>query len=1239
MKLFENIPLGRKILFVLLVELALTTIPLSVSIMNFHDLDERLEFIVTVRTESVKQAGRLHRNLYELRTQEKEAVLSESGDGRRRVLGRIALIRDEIRERFRSLSDARLGTDSLEDVRLIQAAWAEYDQVLNKVLDLTDAAKHDEAHTLSRTEGRAQGESLAAAVLHFTEEQDAGLASEMTSADAAFNRLLYTLLVLVALSMLIAVAMAVFMSRGLSSAIAGVVQATGRIASGDLAVNIEHGGQDEVGQLATAVSRMQDALRGSRAKAQDLDWLKSGVSRLNAVVLGQDDLQKLADTVLTEVAHTIDAKVGALFVMSEVEGAPHLTLLATHAYTVRKNLATQFQLGEGLVGQSALEKKTILLQSAPEDYVRVVSGLGEAAPRNLCVTPIKSREEIRGVLELGTMAPMSALTTDYLEQAMVVVAAAFEIVRAQTVVRVQQDELRASNEELMALARALEKSREELRAQQTELQNANVELETQMLRVKESEERLRTQQEELEVTNEELKDKNYLLEQQKVEMEDARAALTVQADDLALASKYKSEFLANMSHELRTPLNSLLLLARSLRDNGDGNLSEDQVESAGVIFESGGDLLNLINEILDLSKIEAGRMEVRLESVALTELMHALHSQFGHMARNQNLSFEVVVAPTAPPQVDTDPQRLGQIMKNLVGNALKFTETGGVTVTFDRSAPGTDLSRSGLQPDRTLAVHVKDTGIGIPLDKQKVIFEAFQQVDSGDRRRYGGTGLGLSISRELVRLLGGELQLASQPGEGSVFTAYLPIDGPSENAAPAASVAPRPAPLPSTIVSAKTPQTAAWARPNLPPPGAPAPVSARPKRSTHALPPAQVEDDRDTLQEDDHAILMIEDDARFARILAGHVRKRGFKVLVALTGEEGLELARAWRPSGVVLDLQLPGMDGWAVLNALKQDVDTRHIPVHIVSAQDPSPEGLRIGAIGHASKPLQSEDIEGLLARIEAASAQAEKLVLVVEDDPVMRRETVRIIGNGNVKVVEVDTGVAALQALRERAFALIVLDLGLPDMPGLELLQSATAEKLTLPPVIIYTVRELTQAEEATLRHYADSIILKDVRSQERLIDEVALFLHRVVRDLPEEKRRTIRRLHETDEPLRGRKVLVVEDDMRTMFAMARLLAEHGLNPVKAENGERALELLAANPDVDIVLMDMMMPVLDGYEACRRIRAQPKYAQLPVIALTAKAMKEDRDKCIQAGASDYLSKPVDPPRLLSLMRVWLGR
>jgi CheY-like chemotaxis protein len=542
-------------------------------------------------------------------------------------------------------------------------------------------------------------------------------------------------------------------------------------------------------------------------------------------------------------------------------------------------------------------------------------------------------------------------------------------------------------------------------------------------------------------------------------------------------------------------------------------------------------------------------------------------------------------------------------------------------VRIGRPDPDARLARSGLDPRASLAVSVTDTGIGIPAEKQRIIFEAFQQADSGDRRKYGGTGLGLSISRELAALLGGEIQLVSEPGKGSTFTVFLPlrVEGPvSVSRGPAR--APAPAPM--------LPRVDAFAAPQPPAPK-PAPSPAR-----QALP-----DDRASIADHDHVILVVEDDERFARILAAHVRARGLKCLLATSGEEGLELARAHRPDGVVLDIQLPQMDGWAVLNALKQDVSLRHIPVHIVSAEESSTQNLRLGAIGHVAKPVGREQIDEVLQRLEAASAQAPKRVLVVEDDDVMRRETVRIVGNGNVSVTEVSTGGAALAALAEGPFQLVVMDLGLPDMQGLELLRRITEAKIALPPVIIHTNRELTTEEELFLRAYAESIIVKDVRSQERLIDEVALFLHRVVRDLPEENRRAILHLHESNEPLRGKKVLIVEDDMRTMFAMARMLAGHGVNPVKAENGERALAMLGEHPDVDLVLMDMMMPVLDGYEATQRIRKLGSFARLPIVALTAKAMKEDRQRCLEAGATDYLSKPVDPDRLVSLMRVLLSR
>ncbi len=990
---------------------------------------------------------------------------------------------------------------------------------------------------------------------------------------------------------------------------------TERISIGELDTEVDIQGTDEIGQLAGSVERMQHALRSGRNESSSQDWLKTGIARINQMLMGQDNVAVLASKTITEIATYLDAKVGALYIANGSDNGTELALLGTYAYTQRKNLSCKYKLGEGLVGQAALEQKQILLQNVPDDYVRVVSGLGETVPRNICVTPILYEQSIRGVLEIGTLEPLTKMEMEYLAQAVEIVATAFEITAAQARMKLQQEELIASNEELEAQAKVVELSRQELKAQQGELQNINAELEAQIQRVKDSEDELRAQQEELEVTNVELKTNNDQLEQQKTANEIARRELAVQAEELTMASKYKSEFLANMSHELRTPLNSLLLLSRSLLENRTGNLSEDQVETASVIYDSGSDLLNLINEILDLSKIESGKMDLRLQPIEIKELMRTINVQFEHMAKNQGLTLNIDCENDVPKSIVTDAQRLGQVIKNLVGNALKFTEKGSVSVAFTPVPDDVDLSRSQLDPANALAIKVTDTGIGIPFDKQKIIFEAFQQADSGDRRRFGGTGLGLSISRELVTLLGGEIQLVSEFGKGSTFSIYIPVEAIGKEASTEKELI-RNDPKPTYPVQNKTPSI------------------------TNNLPaPINVDDDRESIADKDRVLLVIEDDLRFAKILAGNSRERGFKCLIALTGEEGMELARKYRPDGVVLDIHLPGMDGWAVLNELKQDVDTRHIPVHIVSSEDASNDGLRIGAIGHLRKPVLREDIEAVLNRLEQASSSAEKRVLVVEDDALIRRETVRSVGNGNVTVEEVDTGEKALQALRERTFALVILDLGLPDMQGLELLNAVAKEKIDMPPVIIYTVRELSMDEEMSLRNYANSIILKDVRSQERLIDEVALFLHRVVNELPEDKKRVIRHLHESDDNLKGRKILIVEDDMRTMFAMTKILAGHGLNPIKADNGEKALEMLHKNPDVDLVLMDMMMPVMDGYEATSCIRALPDFAHLPIIALTAKAMKEDRKKCLDAGASDYLSKPVDQDRLISLIRVWLCR
>jgi CheY-like chemotaxis protein len=667
-----------------------------------------------------------------------------------------------------------------------------------------------------------------------------------------------------------------------------------------------------------------------------------------------------------------------------------------------------------------------------------------------------------------------------------------------------------------------------------------------------------------------------------------------------------------MSHELRTPLNSLLLLAEGLALNKEGNLTDEQVESARIIHGGGSDLLNLINEILDLSKIEAGRMDLQPGTVRVGDLADGVRASFGHLAGEKGLDLEVVLRDDAPVRITSDGKRIEQIIRNLTANAVKFTENGSVTVTFGRPAAGTDLSGSGLSADECLAVEVRDTGIGVAPDRQKIIFEAFQQAEGGTSRKYGGTGLGLSISRELARLLDGEIRLESEPGRGSVFTLYLPL-----TVSPDARVAPADG---ASAVSRADESGAGDA------------VRRRPV-------PAPIEDDRANLKKKDRVILVIEDDPGFAHVLLGACREKGFKCVAASTGEEGLELAAKHPPSAVILDIRLPGMDGWAVLSALKDDVRTRHIPVHVVSVEEASTEALRKGAVGHAVKPLDREDLEETFGRLERISAGKPRRVLVVEDDPKIRRETVRLIGDGDVKVDEVGTGAEAMEALRSGGYDCVVLDLRLPDMDGGDLLAALEREGMVLPPVIVHTARDLTRDEETELRERAGSIVIKDVRSRERLLDEVSLFLHRVVGKMPEKKRKIIRDLHDTDELLRDRKVLIVDDDMRTTFAVSRLLSERGMKTLKAENGERALRLLEQQSDTALVLMDVMMPLMDGYEAMRRIRSQERFRRLPIIALTAKAMPEDRERCLAAGANDYLPKPVDPARLVSMMRVWLHR
>jgi CheY-like chemotaxis protein/signal transduction histidine kinase len=726
---------------------------------------------------------------------------------------------------------------------------------------------------------------------------------------------------------------------------------------------------------------------------------------------------------------------------------------------------------------------------------------------------------------------------------------------------------------------------------------------------------LQAQQRELQQTNEQLEQKaqqvaerNVEVERKNQELEQARRALEEKAAELALTSKYKSEFLANMSHELRTPLNSILILGQQLTDNPDGNLTPKQVEFARTIHGAGTDLLNLISDILDLSKIESGTVTVEAEEIYFQNLLDRVAAPFRHEAENRGLSFDVHTDPSVGRSIITDSKRLQQVLKNLLSNAFKFTESGGVRLDLHAAAEGWNSGHPVLsQAPLVVAFTVSDTGIGIPLDKQRIIFEAFQQADASTSRRYGGTGLGLAISRELASLLGGEIQLRSVPGEGSTFTLYLPI------AYVGASAPARPAPAAQQL------QQLAASR---------APVVER------------VPDDRNDIQPGDSVLLIVEDDPHYARIVAGLAQDKGLKVLVAMTGGEAIELARAFKPTAVSLDVFLPDMLGWTVLSRLKQDPSLRHIPVQMLTLDEDRQHGLARGAFDFISKPIAAEELSGAIERVMDFSKPRRRRLLVVEDDPTEQFSIRELIAHDDVEIAAATSGEEALQALRKEDWDCVVLDLRLPDMSGFDVLERLRADD-DVPdvPVVVFTGKELSPEEDARLHTMARSIVVKGVESPERLLDETALFLHRVVADLPPEKQRMLERLHGSDEDLIGRTVLLVDDDARNIFALSSLLERRGMNVLTATTGQEAIDLVKSERAISLVLMDIMMPEMDGYQTIQLIRQDPAFRRLPIIALTAKAMKGDREKCLEAGASDYLAKPVNTEQLLSALRMWLHR
>ena len=948
-----------------------------------------------------------------------------------------------------------------------------------------------------------------------------------------------------------------------------------------------------------AAARDISEIKKSEEKTMLENWLKTGYALLNNIMAGNTNVMEFATAVIKEMCKYLDAKIGAFYILNKESDKPEYRLNGSFAYTKRKNLSDVFKSGEGLIGQVAIEKQQILLKNVPDDYIRITSGLGEAVPKFIAVTPVIHEGEVTGVIEIGSLGELSDLQLEYLKSCTHSISITLATIKSREALDL---ELRRSQ----VLAEKLQNQQEELKA-------ANEEMEEQTQLLQQSEVRLKDQKEELNVANEELEENNQSLQVQKKELTTIKEELEIKAEELTIASKYKSEFLANMSHELRTPLNSLLILSKMLADNKQGNLTTDQVESSNVIYRSGNDLLSLINEILDLSKIEAGQMEMNIEKVHILKIAEKIKSDFKHVTNEKGLKFNVYISEDAPKILESDIKRVEQIIKNLASNAIKFTKKGSVTVNFKRPDSVTNLFRSGLDPEAALAISVTDTGIGIPVDKQKMIFEAFQQAEGGTSREFGGTGLGLSISRELAAMLGGEIQIVSEPGKGSVFTVYLPVISDGQK---------------SGLVKRMVGPSESYDKP------------PKKYKTDNVKAVGSVLDDRLILAgSKENSILIIEDDSDFATILSGQCHERGFKVLIALTGEEGIKLSTDYHPAAIILDLHLPGISGWNVLEILKDSPKTRHIPVHIMSADDPTLEAFRKGAIGYLTKPIKSEDIDGAFLKIGEMINRPVKDLLVVEDDRNLCNAIVKLIGNGDVHSKPVTNGRDALKEMKSNKYDCIILDLGLPDMSGFELLEKLEDSNISIPPVIVYTGKELTLAEEMKLRKYAESIIIKGVKSEERLLDESSLFLHRMVEKFPEQKKKMILNLHDSDIMIRDKKVLVVDDDMRNVFALSKILTDKGLKVSKAEDGLKALDILSKDSAIDLVITDIMMPEMDGYETIKRIRAQKKYANLPIIALTAKAMKKDYEECIAAGANDYMSKPVDASRLISMLRVWLYR
>jgi HAMP domain-containing protein/CheY-like chemotaxis protein/signal transduction histidine kinase len=964
------------------------------------------------------------------------------------------------------------------------------------------------------------------------------------------------------------------LAANLTSQVRAIAEVATAVTKGDLTRSIQVDARGEVAELKDNINTMIGNLRLTTDVNTEQDWLKTNLAKFTNMLQGQRDLATVGRLLLTELTPLVNAHMGVIYQV-ENEDSPQLRLLSAYAGDGTIPHQQYVQFGEGLVGQCAMDKRQRLVSDIPSDAIPINSVLLRVVPKNLVVLPVLFENQVKAVIELGSVASFTTSQMTFLEQ----LTDSIGIVLNSIEATMQTEGLLKQSQQLAG----------ELQTQQKELQQTN---------------------EQLEQKAQQLAERNVEVERKNQEIEQARRALEEKATELSLTSKYKSEFLANMSHELRTPLNSILILGQQLTENPDGNLSAKQVEFARTIHGAGTDLLNLISDILDLSKIESGTVTVDAEEILTANLLDTVGRPFRHEAENRQLSFNVEVDPNLGRSIVTDSKRLQQVLKNLLSNAFKFTAEGGVRLNVSAALGGWSAEHPVLNHSpAVVAFEVSDTGIGIPAEKQKLIFEAFQQADAGTSRKYGGTGLGLAISRELASLLGGEIHLRSTPGKGSTFTLYLPLkySGPT--------VAPR-TQAPSSY-AAPTPQVAAQ------------------ERIIEQLP-----DDRLNLEPGDAILLVVEDDPHYARVLLDLARDKGFKVLIAARGAEALDLAKQFQPTAVSLDVFLPDMLGWTVLSQLKHNPLTRHIPVQIITLDEDRQHALARGAFSFVNKPTTTEGVSAALSQIKEYAKPRRKRLLIVEDNAAERMSIQELLGHNDIEIVTTGTGAGALSTLRDSPCDCVVLDLRLPDMSGFEVLDTIRKDdSLSNIPVVVFTGRELSVEEDAELHTMARSIVVKGVESPERLLDETSLFLHRVITELPIEKQRMLEKLNSSDEDLVGQTALLVDDDARNIFALSSVLERRGMKVLTATTGSEAVALVESNPEIAIVLMDIMMPQMDGYQTIGVIRENPAFRRLPIIALTAKAMKGDREKCLEAGASDYLAKPVNTEQLLLAIRMWLHR